>query len=374
MNDEVHLFVSCPFGGTEVFMKNLKLYVDSRRDVSAHWLEIPKPEPSASGGLDRILDNWTIRASRSASSEVRRLRREGRRIKAAFFNHLTAVSLLPFRNRIPCLLSLDITPVLLRQDTKWYGGEGIRTEGIAERLSRSWTRRTYAAMRYLLPWSHLAEGSLVNDYGMTTERVVVQPPGIDLSYWKPDQLLADRRDRRLSVLFVGGEFVRKGGDSLLEVAMNEAFREVDFHFVTASFSGPTPGNVHVHRGVLPNSKELLKLYQESDVFALPTRADYTPIAVIEALAVGLPVIATDVGGLSEMINEGKDGYIVPPNGVEALAHRLLQLKSNPVLLQDLKRNARKHAEENFDMMRMGSKIVDLLRIAGESSGRTHVQG
>lgn len=373
MDRECYLFVSCPFGGTEVFMKNLRTYVDSRSDFSSYWVEVPRPEPSTWRGVDKLFDNWSLRASMKTASDIRRLQRNGTKIQAAFFNHLTAISLLPFRKSIPSMLSLDITPVLLNRDSAWYRQEGFRTKGVTEYLSRTWTIRTYDAMRYLLPWSHFTEASLLNDYGIASDRVIVQPPGVDLALWTPSHPHVKERNRRFTVLFVGGDFVRKGGDTLLEVAAQEAFRDVEFHFVTSAFPGSAADNIHVHQGILPNSCALLDLYRMSDVFAFPTRADYTPNAMVEAFAMGLPVITTNVGGLGEMVHEGEDGFIVPTSSPELLANRIMQLKSNPALLQEFKRNARRHAEKDFDIVKIGARIVDLLREIG-SERRLHVQG
>ena len=375
MNDEHYLFVSCPFGGTEVFMKNLRLYVEARNDISSHWLEIPRTVPSNTLGVGHLTNNWTLRASASAFLAIRDLRRRGVTIKAAFFNHLTAVSLLLwYRQIIPCVLSLDITPVLLNLDRDWYIPEGFHTRGLAASLSKRWSRRTYSTMRYLLPWSQYAKDSLVADYGVASDQIIVMPPGLDMSIWKPRNHEKARNGERLSVLFVGGDFIRKGGDVLAQLAATEAFQEFDFHFVTNSFSGPTPKNVHVYSNLQPGCDELVRLYQESDVFVLPTRADYTPNAVVEALAMGLPVITTNVGAVGEMIHDGKEGFIVPPNGGEMLGQRLVQLKSNPALLQELKLNARRHAENSFDIAKIGSRIIDLLREVGEPERKPHVQG
>ena len=363
MNTEHYLFVSCPFGGTEVFMKNLRRYVEGRTDISGHWLEIPRLVPSDSQGLGKITGNWSLRASALTFLAIRELHRRGITIKAAFFNHLTAVSLLLwYRRKIPCVLSLDTTPVLLNRDREWYRRGTFQTRGIAERLSQRWTRRTYSAMRYLLPWSEYAKNSLVVDYGVAADRAIVMPPGIDLSIWKPDDRATGGHRGQLSVLFVGGDFVRKGGDVLLQLAGTEGFQDMEFHFVTSSVPGPTPRNAHVYSGVQPNSDILLKLYRESDVFVLPTRADYAPTnAVVEAFAAGLPVVTTNVGGLGDLIHERENGFIIPRSDTEILGQRLKQLQTDPVLLREMKVNAREFAERNFDNSKNGSEIIDLLR-------------
>jgi glycosyltransferase involved in cell wall biosynthesis len=360
MHRKHFLFVSCPFGGTEVFMKNLKLYVDTREDIDSHWVEIPRLAPSASDGIGAIANNWTVRASRATFSAIRALRKRGVEINAAFFNHLTAVSLLLwYRQRIPCVLSLDTTPSLLEHDAEWYGRGGLRTRGIARQLSHYWTSRTYAAMRCLIPWSEFARNSLVADYGIPADRSFVLPPGIDLSLWKPD-FQRKKRDQ-MSVLFVGGDFVRKGGDVVLRVAAREEFRDVDFHFVTTSYAGGTFPNVHVHTDIKPNSDGLMNLYRKSDVFVLPTKADYAPTnAVVEALAMGLPTLTTNVGGMGEIVHDGVNGYVLRPPEDEDLGKRLLFLKASRDILDKMKLGARASAENMFDIRQTGSKIIEML--------------
>ena len=341
-------------------MRNLRSYVSSRADIASHWLEIPRPQHSNGLVSRTIADNWTLRASASTLSAAHGLHKRGYRIKAAFFNHLTALSFFPLARRIPCILSIDTTPVLLNRDREWYRPHGFHTTGVAEHLSKHWTRWTYSGVRYLLPWSKLAADSLMNDYKIRSNRIVIQPPGIDLSFWKPIQNGNEQRER-FSVLFVGGDFLRKGGDTLLRVALDDNFRDVDFHFVTKSFSGPTPHNVHVHDDVLPNSDCLVNLYQNSDVFVLPTHADYAPTnAVVEAFATGLPVISTEVGGLGELLAEDNQGFVIGIGDSDNLGKRLVQLKEDKALLSQMKCNARKYAEKNFDIRANGSKIIDML--------------
>jgi glycosyltransferase involved in cell wall biosynthesis len=205
---------------------------------------------------------------------------------------------------------------------------------------------------------------LIREYGVAPARITVLAPGIDLSRWKPDDHSEREKRNRFSVLFVGGDFVRKGGDSLLRVANDDAFRDMDFHFVTRSFPGNPPGNVRVYSEISPNSTSLMDLYRQCDVFVLPTKADYAPTnAVVEALAFGLPVITTNIGGLGDVIRNGEQGFIFQVDDVTALGQHLRRLKTDAPCLQRLKMNARKLAERDFDVRRNGSRIVDLLQTA-----------
>ena len=64
-----------------------------------------------------------------------------------------------------------------------------------------------------------------------------------------------------------------------------------------------------YRNVAPNSEALLKLYRAADIFALPTRADCYSLVCMEALASGLPIVATKVGGIPDILRDGKTGHL-----------------------------------------------------------------
>lgn len=74
---------------------------------------------------------------------------------------------------------------------------------------------------------------------------------------------------------------------------------------------------------------------KADVFALPSHHEALGIAVLEAMAAGLPVVASNVGGVPELVRDGKSGYLVPPKDAEALAAKLYELLSNPSLARSM---------------------------------------
>lgn len=89
------------------------------------------------------------------------------------------------------------------------------------------------------------------------------------------------------------------------------------------------------------------LSHEYDVFVNPTNADNTPLSVIEAMALGLPVISTAVGGIPWLIKDGKEGLLIFSRSVDAMTAAMERLLSNPELVVMLSRNGRKKVE-SFD--------------------------
>lgn len=208
----------------------------------------------------------------------------------------------------------------------------------------------------------------MSDYGVPEEKISVIPPGINLRRWgSPLRRSTPAKGERQAVrlLFVGGDFRRKGGDLLAKIAGRGEFQRCEFHFVTQGFVGPQRDNFFVHPDLKANSDQLIALYREADLFVLPTRADLTPQAICEAMAMGLPVISTDVGGNADVVIDGETGYLVPVDDEEALAERLGRLIHNPELRTQLGQNAKTLAESKFDLEKNAAAIVEYLKKAAE---------
>jgi glycosyltransferase involved in cell wall biosynthesis len=95
-------------------------------------------------------------------------------------------------------------------------------------------------------------------------------------------------------------------------------------------------------------QNLVALYRALDVIALTSRNEGTPAALIEAAACSVPAVATDVGGVSEVVLDGRTGFLVPPGESDMVAQRLLMLLSNSELRQEFGSAARDHVLERFD--------------------------
>ena len=101
------------------------------------------------------------------------------------------------------------------------------------------------------------------------------------------------------------------------------------------------------------------LLAETTVFALPSLTEGLSNVVLEAMAAGLPVIATRVGGTPEIIRDGQNGLLVPPSDPTALKAALTKLLDDPALANGLGASARRSVEERFSMARMVSSTEAL---------------
>ncbi len=104
----------------------------------------------------------------------------------------------------------------------------------------------------------------------------------------------------------------------------------------------------------------------ADAFALPSYHEGLPLGILEALAAPLPIVASNVGGIPEIIRDGKEGFLLPPGDVEGLAERLVRLARNPFLAASLAENARERAK-SFTLTRTVESYVRFYQAAWNRS-------
>jgi glycosyltransferase involved in cell wall biosynthesis len=193
------------------------------------------------------------------------------------------------------------------------------------------------------------------------ERVQVIPPGINLDIYTPCG--APKQEHSLPrILFVGGDFRRKGGPLLLEAFRSGLRGRCEIDLVTNESGVVCEEGVRVHRGLVPNSEAIRSLYAQADIFALPTQQDYTPLAILEAMASGLPVVASDVGAIREQVSDGSTGLLLrPARDARALAEALRTLIDDPTRRRHFGAAGRARAEESFSATDNYGRLLGVLR-------------
>jgi glycosyltransferase involved in cell wall biosynthesis len=198
-------------------------------------------------------------------------------------------------------------------------------------------------------------------------RVAINHPGIDLERFRPVQRPPSDKVR---VLFVGGRFETKGGLDLLAALHNRLGHDVELDVVTAEPFPETDG-VRLHR-LSQDDPRLVALYQQADIFCLPTWADTNPWVVLEALACGVPVVASNIAAIPELTAHGRVGVLVPPRDQEALARALTGLIDDPARRAQLAAAARAHMEELYDARQQVPKLLELLGDVASSRARVAI--
>ena len=105
--------------------------------------------------------------------------------------------------------------------------------------------------------------------------------------------------------------------------------------------------------------DLRRVLRSWDVFALPSYDEGLPIAVLEAMAEGLPVVATDVGGIPELVENEGTGYLIEPKDVDALRNALRKLATSSELRSQLGRAGRLRVQAEFSVEKMITQIESI---------------
>jgi glycosyltransferase involved in cell wall biosynthesis len=235
-------------------------------------------------------------------------------------------------------------------------------------------RAAYACAHRVVANSRAAADRLARER-VPHGKIAVVPNGVDLDAFQPRALPA--RLRR--VVTVANLRTEKAHDVLFEAAAALLARRPDAEFwivgggarydeltaLAARLGIDARTRFFGHRDDVP------ALLAESDVFVLPSRSEAFPGGLIEAMAAGLPVIATAVGGNLELIRHGTTGLLVPPGDPGALAAALHGLLESPGTAAELGRAARAWVEPRFSFDRMVSAFEDLYG-AGLDAASRHV--
>lgn len=315
--------------GHVTFHANLERVVRLHPEIEPVWLPVPFNANDRFETAPLVRSNWTLKGSLRARAL---LKRAGKLDRLMIHTPTIGLFALPWIRSIPTLISLDATPINI--DSVGEGYDHRRGTEPTERLKRLLTGRVFRSADLLVCWSSWAAKSLQADYGVDAGRVSVVPPGVDVERMRTPVRQWDGQ-RPLRLLFVGGDFRRKGGRQLLEAfSIPEISRRCTLDIVTRApeLKINTEG-VTVHQDLPVNGEALSNLYRRSDLFVLPTIADCLPLALLEAMAAGLPVISTCVGAIPEAVSDGVNGVLVASADTEAIVAALRRFIDDPMLIE-----------------------------------------
>jgi glycosyltransferase involved in cell wall biosynthesis len=270
--------------------------------------------------------------------------------------------------RKPVLISsTDEAPIIDRANYPLYPSDLTKPRW-RQRLRLALDRWRVGRMRAFIPFSAFAADILVRGCGVPAKEVHPIHVGLDLELWKSTPRSVELRQPRLQILFVGGDFVRKGGDVLLEVFKTRFQDTADLHLVTKQAPKDLPEHVLVYNDFSPNDPRLTALYAASDVLVIPTTADLGPLWVfLEAMAMRLPIIATDTGASTEAVRDGETGWVIKPNDPESLTRALHALLDNPGLRRQMGENGRALIEQRFDASVNVPRILGIMKDAVDAA-------
>jgi glycosyltransferase involved in cell wall biosynthesis len=297
---------------------------------------------------------------RSALPLVRaRMRDEHYDIVHVFFS-LPTGAMLPF-------LSLGDTPVIVSlrgSDVPGYDPCQHRVRR-AHKALRPLTRWIWhRASRVVVVCESLGRLALRTDPGL---RYSVIPNGVDLARFRPATRPRSRHPQRVRCLAVARLVERKGIADLIQAIASLERGRYELEIVG---SGPDEHRLKDLARQLGVSRELIFAgsvdratipghYRDADIFALAPWDAASGNVFAEALASGLPIVGSTVGGIPELVEHGKNGFLVPPREPRALAAAIRHLAGYPKLRADIGRWNRAQAEANLSWTRVTTRYLSV---------------
>lgn len=213
---------------------------------------------------------------------------------------------------------------------------------------RYFIRKSLAMASVVTSVSQFTADLAKNELGFGNEIKVIYN-GVDEALFIPKKKIGREKIR---VLFSGNLIRRKGADLLSAIA-----ERLDSGIEIVYTKGLRTKN---SLSELPNLKsigsipfsQMPEVYQSADILLFPTVREGLPLAVIEAMACGLPVVATNCSSLPELIIEGKGGYLCKLGNVDEFAERINELASSLSLRCEMGEFNRAQVEERFTFRRM----------------------
>ncbi|MEM2129069.1 MAG: glycosyltransferase family 4 protein [Candidatus Bathyarchaeia archaeon] len=204
--------------------------------------------------------------------------------------------------------------------------------------------------------------------GIPPQKITTIPNSVDLYYFDKSVTIKSKKIKKnshyLSIINVGALIPRKGHKYLIEAAKLCKENNIQVYFRIVGEGSLRPKLMKMIReyqledriflmGRILKYSELYRILNESDIFVFPSKAELLPFAVLEAMAARKPVIATDVGGINEIIHDHINGILISSFNQKSLPReiycRILELYKNRHLAIELGEHARKTIEEKFSM-------------------------
>lgn len=215
----------------------------------------------------------------------------------------------------------------------------------------------FEAASLVVATSRWAADAVTEEFGVRADKLLVSPLAL------PDAVVhsvpaAEPTHRIPRILFVGTAWHRKGGDRLLAWHQERWADTAELHVCTTETLSRAR-NVVIH-GHVPHDKLLAEIFPAMDLFVLPTKHDMSPWAVLEAAAVGLPVVSSAIGGIGEMVVDGVTGYLRAPADDAGFIEVIERLLGDPALRARMGAAGRNHIAARSGMNAGHEPVLDRL--------------
>ena len=256
--------------------------------------------------------------------------------------------------RVPVLISHDQCNDRLRHDSALVR----RLDTMTNRLST-----------HVCAVSRSTRDFLVEHEGLPESRVSVVYNGVDLERFTPASALAHRNPAQPLIAGVGRLHPQKDFALFLEVAAEVLRKEPAARFVIAG-TGPEKAALEAQAAQLGMADrvrfaghvaDMREIYAAADVLLLTSRYEGTPLTVLEGMAMGVPVVASKLDGIAEVLADGVDSFLVPPGCRAEFAAKVVELLGDAELRGRFAEAARGKVAASFSAKAMAAAVEEVYR-------------
>ncbi len=212
---------------------------------------------------------------------------------------------------------------------------------------------------------------LIQHESIPPEKITLVPNAIDLRRFSPGN--ADRAESRNKfglpidakvIAGVGRLNPQKNFSLFLDIAAALAPRFPELRFLLAG-EGPEESMLREKARTLGLADRIVfagyvadtrQVYAAADILLMPSRFEGLPMTLLEAMAMGLPVVASKLDGIAEVIEDGREGFLIESNDTHGFVERTASLLENPAKSSEVAANARAKIEARFSVERMTSAV------------------
>jgi glycosyltransferase involved in cell wall biosynthesis len=367
------------WGGAEVYLMQL---LDSVREAGLEPVVFCADRPAADAWIEEL-------ATRGHSVHRYRPTKEfnpvgyfiARRLLRGF--ELVHINKTHPRNSLPAVVAARHSGAAVVLATEHLA---LATESgfpMGRRIITSLVRWTNRLLDLTIAVSELSREMLIENYGVPPDRIVAIRNGIDVGRFDEEVDVAAVRselglspDDRVAIL-IGRFAARKGHDSALRSIASASARVPGLKMVFAG-DGELEDELKAQATALGVSGQVVfagfrrdvpRLLAASDALLLPSEDECLPLVILEAMSARLPVIATDVGGISEAVDDGRTGLLVRPRDTEGLADALAAVLGDPARARSMGSRGRAKVEAEFSLEACSAAVFGVYDELLEGKGR-----
>jgi glycosyltransferase involved in cell wall biosynthesis len=253
---------------------------------------------------------------------------------------------------------IEFQSELMREEYSRYGAKGrYNSPAVIEK-----SLQEYAEADYISVLSSFVKRTFLQK-GISEGKLLHIPSGIEMDLFHK----VPKDDDVFRVVYCGGLCLKKGVHYLLQ-----AFRELklknaellligrvlpDFEPMATKHSGEFKQIAHVPR------KAMHRFYSQGSVFVLPSLEEGLAKVMLEAMACGLPVVATENTGAEDVLRNGVDGFVIPIRDVEAIKDKILFFYENREKIEEMSRSAAAHVRQRFSEEAYADRFIDAMERA-----------